>query len=113
MKKRVTLAVGAFAMSLNLLTAGPADAVESTVSWERSCGHEYYGVTNPTKVSTEKSGKGSCDGHAWVRGQRTDGTWTNWQHASGKVTIRSESAIRYKGAEHKGCSTCKEYETVR
>lgn len=50
----------------------------------------------------------SCAGHAWVR-IKMAGSWMAWK--SDPYHAKIDGAAPIQAAQHKGCSTCRVYET--
>ncbi|MFE6983280.1 hypothetical protein [Streptomyces griseus] len=102
---RVRYGVGAaaVAMSVVVLSAGPASAAGKT--WYRDCAKDtkYVAKVSAHEATTTKSG-GSCAGHAWVRikveGSSKWGTWAD----SNSTAKRISPVYKIVASEHKDCN---------
>ncbi|MFE7338072.1 hypothetical protein [Streptomyces griseus] len=102
---RVRYGVGAaaVAMSVVVLSAGPASAASET--WYRDCAKDtkYVAKVSAHEATTTKSG-GSCAGHAWVRikveGSSKWGTWAD----SNSTAKRISPVYKIVQSQHKDCN---------
>ncbi|MEO6083755.1 MAG: hypothetical protein ABIQ18_11695 [Umezawaea sp.] len=95
------------ATSTMVIAPGVAQA-SGEKSWTRSCGTKYTGYSGNGLASTSKNNKGTCAGHAWVRGRIGADNWLSWTHGE-QNAVQADSRIY--GARHKGCEDCAVYTT--
>ena len=87
-KSRLRAAVIVAAVGVGTAVAvAPADA--HTGSWKRERSGCLYtgGVNSLDSYAYTKWHYGSCAGHAWLRVQFSNGTWSLDEHAAGAVEI--------------------------
>jgi hypothetical protein len=78
------------------------------VTWTRSCGTTYGGLSTSAYALTNNGSDGSCKGDAWVR-VKWRGSWSGWVHNPSEARINVGSGLQ--AAQHKGCADCHVYTT--